>query len=131
MSTRSWTLGLTLGATLLTVGCARNLAPDGAQLATTPVRGAATLVVQNYNFADVDVFAVQDGDVSTRLGMVTGESTANFAVDPSLFPAGMLALVARPIGGFGVACSGPVVVSPGQTVTFMIQPDLRASMGST
>jgi hypothetical protein len=88
------------------------------------------LVVQNNNFADLDVFAVRDGDVTTRLGMVTGESTARFAVDPSLFPTGQLGLVARPIGGSGVARSGPVLVSSGQIVTFTIEPDLRSSMAT-
>jgi hypothetical protein len=98
--------------------------------AAAPVASGATVVVQNDNFADMDVFVVRDGDVLTRLGTVTGVSSARFSVDPSLFPTGTLALVARPIGGSGVARSGPVLVNAGQIVTFMIEPDLHASTAS-
>jgi hypothetical protein len=128
-TTRGLTLGLTLATALLTVACARTMASPGANAATAP-SGAATVVVQNNNFSDVDVFTVQDGTVTTRLGMVTGGSTATFAVDPSFFPTGQLGLIATPIGGSGVARSGPVLVNSGKTVTFMIQPDLRSSMAT-
>ena len=122
-------LGVTLAA-LLTIGCGCGSTTAGMGTALAPVAGGVTVVVQNQNFADVDVFVVRDGAVVTRLGMVNGESTARFPIDPSLFPTGSLSLVARPIGGSGVARSGPVLVNGGQTVTFTIQPELAASMAT-
>ncbi len=130
MSIRGWTLGVTLAAALFAVACERNFATADAEAVTPSTPEAVRLVVQNNNFADVDVYVVRDGDATTRLGTVTGESNATFVVEPSLFPTGTLALVAQPIGGFGAARSGPVSVSPGQTVTFTIQPDLRTSMAT-
>jgi hypothetical protein len=126
---RGCTLGLVL-AGLAAIGCGRTSGLTGGASALVPAVRGATVVVQNDNFADVDVFVARDAEVLTRLGMVNGESTAKFAVDPSLFPTGTLALVARPIGGSGAARSGPLVVDAGQTVTFTISPDLRASMAT-
>ncbi len=127
MSTiRTRTLTMALAA-LAASACGRTSASSAANAVLAPVAGGATVVVQNQNFADVDVFVVRDGDIQTRLGMVNGESTAKFTVDQSLFPTGTLNLIARPIGGLGAARSGPVLVGPGETVTFTIDPDLRAS----
>jgi hypothetical protein len=78
----------------------------------------------------VDVFVLRDGDVSTRLGTVAGESAEKFAIDPSLFPNGSLRLVATPIGSTGVARSGPLLIDAGQTITFTVEPDLAASMAT-
>ena len=131
MSTRhGWIIGAALVAlTTMTVGCAHS--PRGVRAESAgdvaPARRTATLVVQNHNFADVDIYVVRDGDVSTRLGTVTGESTERFAIDPSLFPTGTLRLIGTPIGGSGAARSGPLLVNPGQTITFTVEPDLAAS----
>ncbi len=126
---RGRVFGLMLAA-LAPVGCGRTAGGTSEASTLAPVAGNATVVVQNDNFADVDVFVVRGGDVLARLGMVNGESTATFTVDPSLFPTGRLSLIARPIGGVGAARSGPLVVDGGETVTFTISPDLQASMAT-
>jgi hypothetical protein len=130
MSTiRSRALALALVG-LIAAGCGRTAGFASAGSTLAPTTNGVSVVVQNDNFADVDVFVVRDGDVLWRLGMVTGESTEKFSVDQSLFPTGTLALIARPIGGSGTARTGSLVVDAGQTVAFTISPDLRASMAT-
>lgn len=126
-ATRSWTLGLTLAVALVTVGCARSSATAGARNAATAAPRAAMLIVENDNLTDVDVFIERGRDTLRRVGTVTGESAEWFTIDEELFPTGTLRLLARPIGGAGAARSGPVLVSPGQKVTFRIERDLAAS----
>jgi hypothetical protein len=86
----------------------------------------ATLVVENDNFADVDVYALSAG-LPTRIGTVTGNHRASFALSRSLISAPDFRIVATPIGGNGRASSGPLLVSPGQTITFTIGPVLSQS----
>jgi hypothetical protein len=88
--------------------------------------GAVMLVVRNDNFSDVDVYAIADG-LATRVGTVTGNTTARFALSPTMVAASDLRIVATPIGGNGRASSGPLLVSPGQTIQFNIAPALRQS----
>ena len=97
-------------------------APEGMQ-------GAVGLVVQNQNFYDMDVYVVSEG-VATRVGDVTGNSTGRFRLDPSFFPSSELRVVATPVGGNGRAFSGPLNVSPGQTIVFTIGSVLRQSTAS-
>ncbi len=132
MSTRHrWMLGAAGAAleALTAAGCAHSRQSVWAQSATgvAPAARTAALVVQNHNVADLDVFVVGEGGLSTHLGMVPGESTEKFAIDPSLFPTGTLRVVGAPIGGSGVARSGPLLVDAGQTITFTVEPDLAAS----
>jgi hypothetical protein len=86
----------------------------------------ATLVVQNQNFNDVDVYAVAGG-LATRIGTVTGNSTTRFGLSEALYTAPDFRVVATPIGGNGRASTGPLVVSPGQTIEFTVAPVLRMS----
>jgi hypothetical protein len=81
--------------------------------------------VQNDNFLDVDVFAISEG-LATRLGTVTGTSSQNFVIDPSL-AAQDLRIVATPIGGNGRASTGSLTVGPGQTIDFHVGSTLRNS----
>lgn len=116
------TLFAALVLSLVTAGCHRGgftNAPEGAQ-------GAVGLVVQNQNFYDMDVYVVSEG-VATRIGDVTGNSTARFRLDPSFFPSNELRVVATPVGGNGRAFSGPLNVAPGQTIVFTIASVLRQS----
>src|SRR5205814_4099778 len=48
-------------------------------------QGAVALVVQNQNFYDMDLYVVSEG-LATRIGDVTGNTTARFTLDPSFFP---------------------------------------------
>lgn len=107
---------------LTAAGCHRGgfaNAPESAQ-------GAVGLVVQNQNFYDMDIYVVSES-VATRVGDVNGNSTARFRLDPSFFPSNELRVVATPVGGNGRAFSGPLNVSPGQSIVFTIAPVLRQS----
>jgi hypothetical protein len=118
-------------AALTAAGCVHEpLAVPATARATSdaPAAGTATLVVQNDNFADMKVYVARSGVVATRLGMAAGLSTTTFAIHRGLFADGTLELVVRPIGGTSVAGSGQLLVAPGQTITFMIQPLLPTSM---
>jgi hypothetical protein len=92
----------------------------------TQQANTATLVVQNQNFNDVDIYAVAGG-LATRIGTVTGNSTARFGLSEPLYTAPDFRIVATPIGGNGRASTGPLVVSPGQTIEFTVAPVLRMS----
>ena len=94
----------------------------GGELAPASAIGVS---VRNDNFLDVDVYAVSDG-VPTRLGTVTGNGRGVFAIDPS-FATRDLAIIARPIGGSGLASSGRVLVSAGQTIQFTVGSTLNNS----
>ena len=94
-------------------------APAGTQ-------GAVNLTVQNQNFYDMDVYVVSEG-LATRIGDVTGNTTAHFVLDPSFFPSNEMRIIATPIGGNGRASSGPLNVGPGQSITFTIASLLRQS----
>ena len=89
-------------------------------------QGGVALVVQNQNFYDMDLYVVSEG-LATRIGDVSGNSTARFTLDPSFFPSSELRIIATPIGGNGRASSGPLNVGPGQTINFTIASVLRQS----
>src|SRR5689334_6632075 len=107
---------------LATVGCHRGGFANTAE----GTHGAVGLVVQNQNFYDMDLYVVCEG-LATRVGDVTGNSTARFTLDPSFFPTNELRVIATPVGGNGRATSGPLNVAPGQTINFTIASVLRQS----
>lgn len=111
-----------VGSTLVSAtGCSRN------NMAAGDVSPANTIGVhvQNDNFLDMDVYAVSEG-LATRLGTVSGNGSRTFVLDATL-AAQDLRIVAAPIGGNGRAGTGPIVVSPGQTIDFRIGTLMRNS----
>jgi hypothetical protein len=86
----------------------------------------ATLIVENQNFYDVDVYALSSG-LPTRIGTVSGNSTQTFTLRSTVYTATDFRLVATPIGGNGRGSSGLLAVSRGQTVKFTIAPVLNQS----
>jgi hypothetical protein len=109
---------------LVLAGCHR-----GALNAAAGTQGSVGLVVQNQNFYDMDLYVVSEG-LATRIGDVSGNSTARFTLDPSFFPSSELRVIATPVGGNGRASSGPLNVAPGQTINFTIASVLRQSSAS-
>lgn len=111
-------------------GCAsRNRAVHSAANDAAAQAGSVDLVVRNNNFADMNVYAVSEG-LATRVGTVTGLSSATFRLDPSFFPTDQLRIVGTPIGGNGRASSGQLTVSGGQTIQFTIEATLRQSFAT-
>jgi hypothetical protein len=90
------------------------------------LRTTELLAVQNQNFDDIDVCAVAGG-LATRIGTVTGNSTARFGLSDVLYNMPDFRIVATPIGGNGRASTGPISVSSGQTIQFTIAPVARMS----
>lgn len=128
MKTTRWTTVIVLALTFAVGACARNAKPASGDV--SPTAGSIAVTVTNNNLADMDVYAVADGGLPIRLGTVTAVSSATFTARPSMFPTGTLRLAASPIGGNGVARSGPLLVAGGQSVNFTIQPILSASYGT-
>ncbi|MFL5575481.1 MAG: hypothetical protein ACJ79S_05885 [Gemmatimonadaceae bacterium] len=107
------------------VACVRRGASAGE--GPSPSKGAATVLVQNRNSSDVDVYVVQAGGVPFRLGAVTVAGTATFTVDPSYFPSGQIGLLARPRTGPGVARTAPISIFGARVIVFSIEPEISAS----
>ena len=91
-----------------------------------PSNDAATLTVENQYQADVDVYSVSGG-VSSRLGTVDAHSKETFRLVPSRYIAGEVRIVARAIGGGGLANSGPVTLQGGELIAFTVAPVLAQS----
>ncbi|HSU13823.1 hypothetical protein [Longimicrobium sp.] len=88
----------------------------------------ATLHVENYNWMDVVVYAVQ-GTSRMRLGQVTSMSSADFRI-PSRFLAGAadnLRLLVDPIGSTEGYMTDGIVVRGGERVSFNVQNALQFS----
>jgi hypothetical protein len=85
--------------------------------------------VKNDNFADVDVYAIIEGQ-ARRLGTVTGNTTKSFSLRASDLVTGTVRLVAEAIGSAASASSGQMAVGGGQTVVFHIAPAINQSSAS-
>lgn len=114
---RLWVGMLSVAAIVPMAGaCGGRSGEAGGEVA--PAR-AIGLRVRNDNFLDMDVYAVSAG-LATRLGTVTGNSSRNFVLDPSMANGQDFRIVATPIGGNGRASTGNLSVSVGQTIDFRI-----------
>lgn len=129
MNATRWTAMIVSALTLSVSACASNGARrgDGSSEDATLASRSVAVVVTNNNYWDMKIYAVVGGSVPIRLGTVTGVSSAQFTVHPSLFPTGSLRLVASQLGGRDVADSGPLQVFGGQAVGFTIQPNTGTS----
>lgn len=132
MKTTRWTAVIVSVLTLAVGACARNakLYDKSANGDVSPRIDSVAVTVTNNNFDDMRVDAIADGGVPIRLGIVTALSSDTFTARRSMFPSGTLRLVASPIAGRGVARSGPLQVTGGESVNFTIQPNLAASFGT-
>ncbi len=83
--------------------------------------------VENYNWADIVVYAVRNG-ARTRLGMVTSMGRERFALPSSVVMASpSLQLVADPIGGGAPYVFPAVTVQRGQRVEVRLENNLGLS----
>jgi hypothetical protein len=123
------TFALLLSLALLGAPVAQGCRSGGAFDVNNPEPDVAYLVVKNDNVLDMDIYAVSSG-LPTRIGTVTGLSTARFALQPTLYGATDFRIIATPIGGNGRASSGQLIVQRGQTIDFTIGSNLRQSFAS-
>jgi len=85
--------------------------------------------VENHNSSDMTVYLVTSG-LPQRLGMVTAMSTGSFTFRAQrLNTAGSVRLRALPVAGTAHT-SEPILVQPGQTITWTLQSDLDTSSWS-
>lgn len=83
---------------------------------------ATTVRVRNQSFLDHNIY-VLNGGARSRLGTVTGNSTATLRIPSSLVqPGGLLRFLADPIGSSITPVSEQIVVSPGDEVQLTIPP---------
>ncbi|MBV9109058.1 MAG: hypothetical protein JO306_06610 [Gemmatimonadetes bacterium] len=104
-----------------------NFAEGPATVARTGSTPSATLHVENYNWMDVVVYAVQ-GNTRMRLGQVTSMSSAEFRL-PSRFLSGgdNVRLMVDPIGSTEGYETDGILVHDGQRVSFSVQNSLQFS----
>jgi len=84
------------------------------------------VVVNNSNYLDVDVFAVR-GTTRSRVGSVTGLSSATFRVPTHFAPDGSLQLLVDPIGSNATYVTDKIAVGPGQHLEITVAAILRMS----
>jgi hypothetical protein len=97
------------------------------QLALDVPEGEIALNVTNHNYLDVVVYVVHDGQ-QTRVGMVTGSSTALLYVPLRLLGMGHdLQLYGRAIGSDAFARTQTLILQPGQYIEWTLETDLRRS----
>ena len=106
----------------LVMGTSACAAHHGSGAAQPPERLAVT--VKNTNWMDMDVFAVR-GSTRSRVGSVTGLTTATFGVPANFAPDGVLQFMVDPIGSEATYMTDKISVSPGQRVELAIGAVLR------
>jgi hypothetical protein len=85
-------------------------------------QAATTIRVRNQSFLDHNIY-VLNGGARSRLGTVSGNSSAVLRIPPSFVqPGGQLRFLADPIGSNRTPVSDQVVVSPGDEVQLTIPP---------
>jgi hypothetical protein len=107
-----------LAAALGSAGCVGK----GAN-APTP-QAAASVVVQNRAFIDVDVFALYGG-TRARLGTVTANGSGTFRIPAAVVGAGReLRFMVDPIGSTRQGTSYNLFVRPGEQITLTVPPSI-------
>jgi hypothetical protein len=121
---RARTAALALALLTLASSCVRHPETEDDQPAQKP--DPILVHVRNENFLDVNVFITVNG-VNRRLGMVSGNTSADFSVDWGLTVGQSISLQAVPIGGRGSANTGLLSIGLGQVIDFTVAPVLRQS----
>ncbi|HWK89256.1 MAG TPA: hypothetical protein VNP72_04650 [Longimicrobium sp.] len=108
---------------LVTGACAQ---PPGDRPAAQP---DAVLVVRNDSWLDMTVYVIAGGRESgqrSRLGLVTGTSTATFRLPRRVVGMGQeVSFVVDPVGSSNVATSYRMFVRPGEELTLRIPSSVR------
>ncbi|HET6232495.1 MAG TPA: hypothetical protein VFE05_20635 [Longimicrobiaceae bacterium] len=107
--------------------CASTGQQQGIKGLTAEEEPRATVEVENHNWSDVDVFAVEGG-IRYRLGTVVSMSTVRLRLPRGVGRPGRdVRLVADPIGSPEVFTSQSLQVSPGQMLSMTLQNHLAIS----
>ena len=91
-----------------------------------PARSEVAVEVENHNWNDITIYLMAGG-LPYRLGMVTAFSNATFAFPSQRLLTGSgLRLRALPVAGQPFT-SEPILVQPGQAITWTLENDLDRS----
>jgi hypothetical protein len=110
-----------------TVGCYQHNTDEAPSAAQAPRGEVVRLTVDNQAISDFDLYAVADGEVGTRLGTIMADTENDYTLTSDRWKNGTISIVARALAGHGVARSGTLPVSGGNSVDFTIQPNLKKS----
>ena len=99
-------------------------APAAGADSTVVAESGATLEVENNSTLDVRVFVLRAG-MQTRLGTVTGLSTAQFELKPNMIDR-EIRLYASPVGASIRTVTDMLIVRPGQLVSWKLDDKLRS-----
>jgi len=126
---RAGSLGAAAFAALLAAASACfvfNRGKSGQRAAASP-EGEIALSVTNHNYLDVVIYVLHDGQ-RTRVGMVTGSSSAVFFIPVRLLGMGReLQLYGDAIGSDDYARTETLVIQPGQYIEWTLETQLRRS----
>jgi hypothetical protein len=113
-----------VGLVLVTSACSHNkVNPDLALADSPPVR----VEVRNKYALPMEIYAI-GGGANQRLGTVYPEAVAAFVIPQSIVNTGSVELQAHPTADArNVARSGPLLLSPGAVVDFVIAAQLFSS----
>jgi hypothetical protein len=114
-------------AAIVGTGCAHGFESSAAG-EIDPAQAAKTVLlhVENQNSQTMELRTVLD-DRSTFVGSVGANDSTNILLDPGMFPAGFLYVVAIPADGRGRAIAGPLSASKGDKIQFRVSQTLSAS----
>jgi hypothetical protein len=117
-----------VAATMIAAACAHGLESSASGEVIDAADAAKTVVlhVDNKNSQPMELRTVLDGR-SAFVGSVQGNDTTNILLDPSMFPAGFLYVMAIPADGRGRALAGPLSAGKGDKIKFNVSEDLRLS----
>ena len=87
------------------------------------------LEVDNQNYLDVVVFGLQD-HTTTRIGSVTGLSSATFTIPHRLLVLGRVRLLVDPVGSPVAYLTDEVMVNPGDILELRVASVIRMSSWS-
>jgi hypothetical protein len=111
------------------LGCGLFSAPQPQPSGESPQTGAIMVTIESHNWSDITIYLVTGG-LPQRLGMVTALSNATFDF-PShrLNTSAGVRLRALPVAGRAFT-SDPILVQPGQVITWTLENDLDTSSHS-
>ena len=117
-----------MASTMISVACAHGLESSASGEVIDAADAAKTVVlhVDNKNSQPMELRTVLDGR-SAFVGSVQGNDTTNILLDPTMFPAGFLYVMAIPADGRGRALAGPLSAGKGDKIRFDVSEDLRLS----
>jgi hypothetical protein len=114
-------------AAVLGAGCS-GYSGSAAGDVITPADASQTVVLRAENDASqsMELRTLLNGE-SHFVGTVNANSKTSILLDPTLFPTGLLYVVAIPSDGNGRAVVGPLSAGKGDKINFTISPALDVS----